>query len=194
MSVTTKWEMDRFLAMVKAPGGGQVYESLSDMIEQMVSDQVEWMVISDLLEELRRDGAFRKPLVVIDGELTNGTHRLCALVVAKSPWVFVTDELDGPRDITRVSFRVRAAGEIGWDEFSDMALWAGRSGPGPRGWIESDGGSGTGSDDGGLIVEYEYTSDRGVVEAALANILGRYSELGIEASINAIEPTQRCEQ
>jgi aryl carrier-like protein len=171
------------------------YADMHDMVTQLRNDDVERVVIGELADELSRDGKFRDPLRVEDGVLTNGSHRLAALVVADASCVDVFVVRDGVfedrwRDpvVTRATFRVAAADENLFDDEDDListALWAARSMAVLDGWLESDGASGR-QRDGFVEVDYDYYATRPVVEAAIELILARFARFGMRGELLSI--------
>jgi hypothetical protein len=193
-----KVPLQTFLSGVVPPSFAEpIYEDLLDMARRLGADPVERLTIDELTSQYRRDGKFNIPLRIEDGEITNGCHRLAALVEAGAAevevWVvrdgnFEASPYDG--DTTEAVFRV-TPGPGGYDEdvddFDVDALWVARSMAVPGGWLESDGASSR-QHDGYVNVTYEYYAPEEVVRAAVPLILARFAASDIVAELVSITP------
>lgn len=161
-----------------------------------INDPIDRRIIDDLILEYRQAGRFNTPLRVEDGELTNGYHRLAALLDLNAPtvdiWV-VHDGLYEPRPYnglaTEVIFLISTPAPTPLDDTYLDALWAARSVPGPKGWIESDGPYGLTHDEK-PAVSYEYYAPEDVVRAALDTLVARFALAGLTVTVASVSPVR----
>lgn len=190
--------LDDFLREVAPIGEGEFYDSLYEMVEVLWADEVERKVIEELMAELEEHGGFERALRTCEGLISNGCHRLAAVVKSGGKTVFVVDEDDteytneaGSVTAATLLMRPVAGSGLGGEEFFDRACWAGRSLKGEHGWLECDGASGRviESESGreAMMVEYPYYASIEEVRSSMGRIVDRLAEVGVEATLVGVE-------
>jgi hypothetical protein len=151
-------------------------------------------VVRELLEEYRQAKAFITPLRVENGVLSNGYHRLAALLMAGAEYVEIwvvrggVYEHDYSHPVSEASFVMSPKEGMyidAWEEFCTYALWAARSLATSYGWIESDGGS-LCTEGGSVIVTYGYYASVDVVRRGETFIVARLDQYGIKATLRDV--------
>ena len=187
-----------FLAnVVPLDFAGEPYRNLLDMVRRLGEDSTDRLIIDELISQYRHEGRFNTPIRIEDGMITNGCHRLAALVEAGASevdiWVVcggVVEPAPYGGAITEVEFRVTPGpGRQGNDPdgLDTDALWTIRSVPIPGGWLEADGASSR-HGDGYVTVIYEYYAPEDVVRGAIPLLLERLAASGITAKVAHITP------
>jgi hypothetical protein len=165
------------------------------MVTKLREYPIERVVIDELIAVLQEKGSFDTPLRVEGDYLTNGCHRLAALVAIGASsarlWV-VRDGVYEPgyevESTTEAVFVLEPAPghyEADHDAFCDIALWVARSLNSPLGWIECDGGGLT-HKDGVVEATYDYYATVEQVESALPLIHARFANQGIFSRLKSL--------
>ena len=127
--------IDFFLARIApAYGDGSWWAAMAAML----ADPDELELLCHLGAVLEGGGAFHEPVVVCDGRVSNGMHRVVASILAGAATVPVTaDPLPWPGPWTEVTFTV-TRGTDEDDDFFDITWGALRSFPLCGAWVETD--------------------------------------------------------
>jgi len=107
---TRRMAVAEILAEVATPTG----ETWPELLAALRADPYEAPTIAALADALRRDGEFREPLVVLDGVLSNGCHRLAAALDAGAEFLTVTtaDRPAAPVIEVEVALSLSGAGSL----------------------------------------------------------------------------------
>jgi hypothetical protein len=165
------------------------YASLDEMVTELAASDVDLRITEDLVSQLYEYGAFRTPIRVEEGVISNGCHRFCALVAAGaqeiSIWV-VQDGVYEQQEHTETDVVLEIENDItseeAWESLTSYALIAARSLPLGEFWLESDGAGLSGRE-----LTYTYYADVEAARRALPTIVARLAEFEVMVRVLRVE-------
>jgi len=124
----------RLLVEVDPPGGG----SWVELFDELRADPHEAAIIATLTGVVAAEGRFRAPVVVVDGELANGCHRLAAALAAGLDTIDVTYGYPAAGPAVEVELTVEVDPE-NYHDTADRLVGVLRSFPlDDETWVETD--------------------------------------------------------
>lgn len=174
--------LERLVAFTRPVYGGDSWEEL---VAWMLQDRYESRTVAALVEQLEAHGRFRNPVIVEDGWVANGTHRVVAAIVADAAGLHVAAAPAASSDDAErleVTFTVTLdEPSVERDELFDAVFSALRSFPHGDEWIECDGFSARGHV---ITAVWQWPLER--AEELCRAIVAQSNRFGMTVDISAV--------